>query len=64
VSEELEQESVVVGVFEEGGELRGFQDRRLFGRPVRLLSRFELADGVASEPTAANGLAADLIQGQ
>lgn len=43
------------------GELLGFEDRGLFGRPVRLLGRFELADGIAGEPGAADGVAADLV---
>jgi hypothetical protein len=61
VSEELEQQSVVAGVFEQGGELLGFEDGSLFGRPVRFLGWFELADGVAGEPAAADAVAADLV---
>jgi hypothetical protein len=62
VSEELEQESVVAGVFERGGELLGLEDRRLFRRPVRLLGRFELGDRIRREPATADGVAADLAE--
>jgi hypothetical protein len=62
VGEDLEQQPVRACVFEQEGELLGFEDRDLFGRPVRLLGRFELADGIAGEPAAADGVAADLVQ--
>jgi hypothetical protein len=62
VSEELEQESVVAGVFEQGGELLGFEDRRLLRCPVRFLGGFELGDRICGEPAAADGEAADLTE--
>jgi len=51
-------------VVEQTPEVVTFEDRDLPGRAAGLLGRFELPDAVASEPAAADGVAADLVQGQ
>jgi hypothetical protein len=62
VSEELEQQSVVAGVFEQGGELLWFEDRRLLRCPMRLPVGFGLSDGSTANPPPADGEAADLAE--
>jgi hypothetical protein len=62
VDEELEQRPARPGVGEEAGELLAFEDRDLLRRPVGLLARFEIADGVLGEPAATDGEAADPVE--
>ena len=63
VGEELEQGPVAGGAGgEDERELLAFQDRDRLGLPAWFLAAFKLRDGVAGEPTAADGEGANLVQ--